>query len=146
MRSQLRILAAAVVLATAGGLTGCTSGSDLSSVPVATAAPTTGASLDATEFAAAIQLPNTIIFDVRTPEEFASGHLPDAINLNVESPDFAAALATFNADVPYAVYCRSGNRSQTAMQIMEQAGFTEVYDLAGGIGAWTSAGGEVITD
>ena len=85
-----------------------------------------------------------MILDVRTPQEFTSGHLPNAVNVDVEDPGFATNLAALDTTKTYAVYCRSGNRSKVAMSAMAQAGFTQFYDLDGGINAWQSASGEVV--
>ena len=63
----------------------------------------------------------------------------------MEGADFAKSIATLDRTKAYAVYCRSANRSKVAMNQMKQAGFTQMYDLAGGITAWKSAGGEVVT-
>ena len=65
--------------------------------------------------------------------------------MDVESAAFAQTLATLDPAKNYAVYCRSGNRSKAAMTAMQQAGFGHLFDLAGGIGAWQSAGGRVVT-
>ena len=83
---------------------------------------------------------------MRTPAEFAVGHLEGAVNADVQSADFAQALAALDPDRNYAVYCRSGSRSKAAMAVMQQSGFSNLFDLAGGIGAWQSAGGQVVTD
>lgn len=78
-----------------------------------------------------------LLLDVRTPEEFASGHIPGAVNIPVE------ALANRLSEVPQTqtvvVYCRSGNRSATASQILAEAGYSSIYDL-GGINAWAAQG------
>lgn len=146
-----RALATAAMAATAlvGGVavSGCAAGGDevaLSEVTAAAQAPADGAELDPAAFAAAMQREGTVVLDVRTPQEFADGHLPGAVNLNVESPTFAGDLATLDPTVPYAVYCRSGNRSGVALQLMQQAGFTGTYHLGGGITAWQDAGGDVV--
>ncbi|MDO9590965.1 MAG: rhodanese-like domain-containing protein, partial [Microcella sp.] len=55
--------------------------------------------------------PGTIVIDVRTPAEFASGHLEGAINIDVQSADFDSRISELDADGTYFVYCRSGNRS-----------------------------------
>lgn len=147
-RRPLALLATAV-LAVAVSLSGCGSGTEdgvsVTAGPTASTAPAAGATVDAAQFAAALKAPDTVILDVRTPAEFAEGHLPGAVNLPVESPDFAAQLATLDPGAGYAVYCRSGNRSQAALAIMQQSGFTNAYHLGGGIGAWQQAGGEVVT-
>ncbi len=87
-----------------------------------------------------------VILDVRTPQEFAGGHLPGAINVDVESADFTTKIGSLDKAATYAVYCRSGNRSNTAMQEMAKDGFTDVADLTGGITAWSSAGGTITTN
>jgi phage shock protein E len=136
------------LVAAAALLTGCSgSSSPLSPTtgPTAAAVPATGSSLSPSDFAAAVKLPNTEILDVRTASEFASGHLAGAVNLDVESSGFTTSLANLDPSKNYAVYCRAGNRSKTATSIMKQTGFTSVYDLAGGINAWTSAGGAVVS-
>lgn len=143
-------LSAALVVGAAGlgSLAACSSGGGAGGVSGATAAssvPTNGATLDAPAFAAALKRPGTVVLDVRTADEFASGHLAGAHNLDVNAADFAAKVGALPKDVPYAVYCRSGNRSATALAVMKQLGFTQTYHLGGGIGAWTSAGGQVVT-
>jgi phage shock protein E len=81
------------------------------------------------------------LIDVRTAEEFASGHLPNAINIPLqELPDRLAEVAT---DEPVVLYCRSGNRSNQAAQLLAGEGFTQVLDL-GGIVAWEAAGLPVV--
>jgi phage shock protein E len=83
---------------------------------------------------------NLVILDIRTPEEFATGHIPGAINIDYYSPDFEQKLRTLNLDVPYVMYCNSGNRSANALPLMDSIGFEEVYELDGGIQAWYAAG------
>lgn len=78
-----------------------------------------------------------LLIDVRTPQEFADGHIPGAINIPVES--LAGRLNEVTDAQPVVVYCRSGNRSAQAAQILAQAGYSTVYDL-GGISAWTAQG------
>jgi rhodanese-related sulfurtransferase len=82
----------------------------------------------------------SIIIDVRTPEEFAQGHLDGAINLDVEGGAFEAGLADLDPSATYAVYCRSGRRSALAADAMAQNGFTDVADL-GSIEAAAAATG-----
>jgi phage shock protein E len=148
MSRRLSVMLVAGLLAITGAA-GCASGSggsvSVTAGATATTAPASGAELDAAAFAAALKRPGTTILDVRTPAEFASGHLAGARNLDIESPDFAAGLAQLPKDAPYAVYCRSGNRSGQAIAAMQALGFTQAYHLGGGIGAWTSAGGSVVT-
>jgi rhodanese-related sulfurtransferase len=77
------------------------------------------------------------LLDVRTIEEFESGHIAGAANIS--HTDVAARLAEIPKDKPVVVYCRSGNRSAQAAQVLRDAGYTQVYDL-GGIIAWQEDG------
>jgi rhodanese-related sulfurtransferase len=100
--------------------------------------------VDVSEAAALVaEEPELVVLDVRTPAEFAAGHLPGAVNLDVESADFAARVAELPTDEAYLVYCRTDNRSGVATQQMAELGFDEVYDVQGGIEAWVAAGGPV---
>ena len=104
----------------------------------------TASTLSPSQFEELTKQPGVVTLDVRTPAEFASGHLPNAVNLDVESPAFSAGLAELDPDAEYAVYCRSANRSKVAMQQMQQAGIDAVQDLDGGIVAWQQAGLPVV--
>lgn len=87
----------------------------------------------------------TVLIDVRTPQEFADGHLQDALNIDIQSPDFAAQLSELPTDGSYFVYCRSGNRSAQAISQMKQRGFTTLID-GGGLNAASRATGiDVVT-
>lgn len=88
--------------------------------------------------------PDLVILDVRTAEEFDESRIDGAINLDLQDPGFAAGLDALDRDATYVVYCRSGNRSQAATAQMDQAGFTTVYEIEGGIVAWTDAGLPVV--
>jgi phage shock protein E len=141
LRSRLTRAAAVAALgvALASGVAGC-SGS------TGSAAHATVQNLDPQAFADRASTPGVVILDVRTPEEFAAGHLPGAINVDVEAPDFTDQVATLDKTATYAVYCRSGNRSAVAMDEMSREGFTDLADLSGGITAWAQAGGSIVTD
>lgn len=102
--------------------------------------PTTGAAIQADPPA------DLVILDVRTPDEYAEGHLEGSLQLDFYEPDFATRVGELDPDVPYLVYCRSGNRSGQTRALMEQLGFTDVADIDGGIVAWTDAGLPVVTD
>lgn len=82
------------------------------------------------------------IIDVRTPEEFAAGHVAGAININVEAPDFDEQIAALDAEDAYLVYCRSGRRSALAADQMAEAGFTDIID-AGGLEELAAAGAPI---
>ena len=79
-----------------------------------------------------------IIIDVRTATEFNSGHIKDATNIDFYANDFTDKLKIVRKDVPIYVYCRSGGRSSSAAKKMEKLGFSEVYNMLGGIGSWNS--------
>ena len=147
-RRRTAALALAAVVAATLATSGC-SGSDstvaVSAGPTASAAPTAGAELAPADFAAALKRPGTTIVDVRTPQEYAKGHLPGAVNVDVSAPDFATQVASLDPSAPYAVYCHSGNRSGVAVAAMADQGLTNAYHLQGGITAWQQAGGEVVT-
>lgn len=81
-----------------------------------------------------------VILDIRTPEEYAGGHIAGAVNIDYYSPDFEQKLRTLDVAAPYVMYCNSGNRSANALPLMDSIGFQEVYELDGGIQAWYSAG------
>lgn len=86
------------------------------------------------------ETPKGIILDVRTPNEFAQGHLPNALLIDYYNDDFKAQLARLDKTKPVFVYCASGGRSASASKIMIQAGFKEVYDLQGGFNTWVARG------
>ena len=81
-----------------------------------------------------------LVIDVRTPEEFSSGHINEATNIDFYANDFDQKLNIIRKDIPIYIYCRSGGRSAAAAKKMEKLGFKKVYNLVGGIGSWTSAG------
>ena len=87
----------------------------------------------------------TVVVDVRTPSEYAAGHIQGAINIDVEAPTFDAEIAKLDKNATYAVYCHSGRRSGLATDAMGKAGFTHVYNLSGGMTDLQSAGGQVVT-
>jgi rhodanese-related sulfurtransferase len=87
-----------------------------------------------------IDNPDFIILDVRTPAEYAGGHIENAVNLDYYEDDFEATLDTWDKSKTYLIYCRTGSRSAAVMKIMQKLEFTEVYNMLGGINAWTDAG------
>lgn len=78
-----------------------------------------------------------LLVDVRTPAEYAGGHIPNAVNIPLDS--LQSRLDEIPQGQPVVVYCRSGNRSAAASQILTEAGYSEIYDM-GGIIAWSAAG------
>lgn len=80
------------------------------------------------------------LLDVRTPEEFGVEHLENADNVNINSADFESKAAKYDKSKPIFVYCKVGGRSAQAADKLVAMGFTEVYNLEGGIMKWTTAG------
>ena len=138
------VTAGSALALSAALLTGCSSTTD-TAADTATAEQSAGAAVvDPAAFQQAIDNGAEVI-DVRTPAEYAAGHIDGAVNIDIASPDFAAQVSALDPSAPYAVYCRSGNRSASALAEMAAVGMTGSYHLGGGIGAWQSAGGEVVT-
>lgn len=87
---------------------------------------------------------NFTIIDVRTPQEYAAGHIPGAINRDLNSTSFRDDIAKLNKTKIYLVYCHSGNRSAVARDIMIDLGFKQIYNMNGGIADWTAQGLPVV--
>ncbi len=92
------------------------------------------------DFASVITRPGIQIIDVRAPAEFDSGHIAGAVNIPVQSADFAERIAQLDPAGGYAVYCRSGNRSRPAVAAMKDAGISTVYELDSGTNGWAADG------
>jgi rhodanese-related sulfurtransferase len=80
------------------------------------------------------------VLDVRTPEEYAEGHIAGAVNVDFKSADFAENVAKLDKNTSYIVHCRSGKRSSGSLPILKEQGFTTVYHLNKGYNAWKDAG------
>lgn len=87
-----------------------------------------------------------LIIDVRTPEEFAAGHLDGAVNIDATAADFSEQIAKLDPKGAYTLYCRSGNRAARAAELMTAAGFTEVRNAGGLEEAAKSLGLPIVTD
>jgi phage shock protein E len=83
--------------------------------------------------------PDAILIDVRTPAEVADGYLAGAVLLDALDPSFTERAATLDPNATYVVYCRSGNRSAAAINVLTELGFTSLYD-AGAFTALANAG------
>lgn len=101
--------------------------------------------INASQFETLIKKQDGIILDVRTSEEFYSGHISDATNLDYYKNDFEEKLNIMRKDIPIYVYCRSGGRSKKAAGYMKNLGFSKVYNLIGGIGAWAAEGHQSVS-
>ena len=123
----MKNLVAAVVLAGAAlfGLTAC-------STP---AAPATSSTIAA----------DAVVIDVRTPGEYAAGHLKGAMNIDVQASDFDSQASALPTDGDYVVYCRSGCRSAAATARLADLGFTSVTDAGAMSAAAVSTGLPIVT-
>jgi len=89
-----------------------------------------------------IEAGDRTVIDVRTPEEFAGGHIAGALNYDVNGAAFSDQIAELDPDAPVLVYCRSGNRSAQAASQMEDIGIGDIAD-AGGLADLAAAGAPV---
>ncbi|MCY7410650.1 MAG: rhodanese-like domain-containing protein [Chitinophagales bacterium] len=95
--------------------------------------------LDIKTFAETMNAPNVVIIDVRTPEEFAAGHIPTAKSINLNDKDFSTQLDALDKSKIYLVYCQKGGRSANASKQMTDKGFKQVYNLENGFSQWNGA-------
>ena len=85
--------------------------------------------------------PRLMVVDVRTPEEFAEGHIQGAKNIDFFGPDFAKKVAALDASNPVLIHCAAGNRSSQAVNaIKDTAKFPAIYHLKAGFSGWKAAG------
>jgi len=77
--------------------------------------------------------------DVRTKEEYQTGHIKDALNIDVKDPNFKTNINKLDKNKPVLVYCRSGKRSGDAAEILRGMGFTKIVSLEGGMLSWEEA-------
>src|SRR5688572_13394361 len=134
----LRLVLPGLTLIALAACSGDDSGTAIAE-PAAVAASDTSApvaaGLPAAE--AALAEERTVI-DVRTPEEFAAGHVDGAVRIGLADPDFASQVAELDPALGYVVYCRTGNRSAQAATQMRAVGL-DVYD-GGGLDDMVAAG------
>jgi rhodanese-related sulfurtransferase len=95
--------------------------------------------VDSNKFEEQMKEPTSQIVDVRTSEEYAEGHIANAVNMDVNSDDFESKIATLDKEKPVMVYCKAGGRSAKAAAILRDNGFKQVYDLDGGMIGWNDA-------
>jgi len=81
---------------------------------------------------------NIQLVDVRTPNEFKSGHINKSVNINYYDQDFSTQIGKLDKSKPIYVYCRSGVRSKYSSEILKKLGFKTVYNLKGGILNWNA--------
>lgn len=104
------------------------------------------ASVSAPEFDKAIKADSVLLLDVRTPQEYAEGHIDGALNINIKSDDFRQrAEKELSKDSTILIYCRRGRRSMEAAEILTKLGY-KVVNLKGGIIEWKGDGLPVTTE
>jgi rhodanese-related sulfurtransferase len=84
-----------------------------------------------------------VVLDVRTAKEFEAGHIPGAVNIDVNSADFDKKVAELDKGKTYLVHCAAGVRSVRACEKMNRMDFKQLINLQGGLKAWEKAGKEV---
>lgn len=133
MRENLSRLVAVSIVAGASivGLSGCAS---------TAASDTAVTTIGAAELLEVASGSDVVVLDVRTPAEYAEGHVPGSVNIDVSSPSFTEEIEALPKDATYVVYCRSGNRSADAAARMVDAGFTDVLNVDAGLATLASAG------
>lgn len=100
--------------------------------------------LNVADFKKSLSDTSVVLLDVRTPEEFAEGHLPGAINIDFKNPDFSSRIDSLDKAKSYDLYCRSGHRSGESLKLMQEKGFKNVHHLEGGIMKWQESGEKVV--
>ena len=143
--TRIRIVTLALTASLALAACSATPESTLKETPGSTV-PFSGEHVSIDTWTEAAAGEDVIILDVRTPEEYAGGHISGAINVNLNSGSFETDISTLDPDASYAVYCHSGNRSRAAIDIMATLGITKTIGLDGGVGAWTAAGYLLVTE
>ncbi|WP_455159507.1 rhodanese-like domain-containing protein [Schaalia cardiffensis] len=124
---------------------GSTASSASSSASVSSDSASSGSSSSSGSSGQANTAIGTLI-DVRTPEEFADGHLKGATNIDFNGPDFAEKISELDKDGEYTLYCRSGRRSGLALEAMKAAGFTKVTNAGGVEQASKTLGLDIVKD
>ncbi|WP_378186982.1 rhodanese-like domain-containing protein [Aquimarina sp. W85] len=84
------------------------------------------------------------VIDVRTPQEFETGYIETAENIDFKDENFINTVSKLDTSKPVIIYCARGGRSAKCAEVMKEAGFTKIYDLNGGISQWKLDGQEII--
>ena len=88
---------------------------------------------------------SVVVVDVRTPEEYAQGHIRNSRQIDYYSSEFQARLQALPKDKAVVLYCHSGRRSKDAMSFLESIGYSRVFNLLGGTVAWKRDGLPLVT-
>src|SRR5699024_2084468 len=94
--------------------------------------------VSAEQFSKLLLLDEVQLLDVRTPEEYAEGHIKGSTLINIKDTDLAEKIESLDKTRPVLVYCRSGKRIMTAAKILDEAGFSKVISLKSGIIDWNA--------
>ncbi len=105
----------------------------------AVSAQTDGRELAPEAFQSAIAEGKAVLVDVRTPAEYASGHIAGSVNIDWSAKDYEAGFSQLDPNKPVLLYCLGGGRSEQAMEYLEGKGYSAAH-LQGGISAWKKAG------
>jgi len=97
------------------------------------------------EFQKILKTQKLTVLDVRTPDEYKTGHIKGAININFYDKDFKKKVSKLDKSKAYLMHCHSGGRSGKASKMMVEAGFRLIYDLAPGMSGWLKARKPVAT-
>lgn len=131
----------AIVIVAIFGVIGCEKKQANSSVEVVMAAATEAVIIQPRELSHLLrEKTELVVVDIRTPAEFAGGHIKGAVNIDFQTEGFAEAIAALDAGVPTVFHCRSGGRSGQAQSLFESLPFTELYHFAAGSNGWSAAG------
>ncbi len=77
-----------------------------------------------------------VIIDVRTPDEYKSGHIRGAINIDYYNKNFLSVITQMDPLLIYFIYCRRGNRSMKTLEMMRAKGYLHLHQMLGGIDSW----------
>ena len=90
-----------------------------------------------------VKLEEVQLIDVRTPVEFAEGHIENAKNIDFYSANFDLQIDALDKSIPVILYCKSGRRSAKCVSKLNSKGFKAIYDLQGGINHWGFEGRQI---
>jgi rhodanese-related sulfurtransferase len=138
-----------IVIATAGGGCKSTAGDTQTTTTTSTVSASPGiVDISVQEAEKLIQItkdnPDFYIIDIRTPDEYATGHLKNSMLIDYYADSFKTELDKLDRAKSYLIYCRTGHRSGLARDIMKDMGFQTVYNMTDGITEWQAVGYGVV--
>lgn len=140
----MKKLLAMVAAAATGWLSGCAPANPRAANPAAPAPNVPAVEhVDAKGAAALLGAGGVVVLDIRTPQEFAAGHIRGARLVDFKAADFAEQLAKLDRKQKYLVHCASGRRSSQSLATFQELGFPRVVHLDGGFNSWAAAGNPV---